>query len=358
MKILDKYIVRRFNVVLFFAIISFILITIVVDLTGNIDKFIDEKVPGPIVVKYYIYYIPYFLVLVFPVAMLLASLFSVGQMARYNELIAMKSVGISLYRILTPLLWFGLLITLFTFIFGEKVVPVVNHKKTMIEDEYIEGKRKYIQTRVTNIFWRDKMNRKIFIGYYDTRTKIAHKVSIQKYQGATILERIDAPEMRWQDSCWVLINGFHRQFADSQEIATRFEELKDSNIDILPEELAKSQKKPEDMSYEELKKFIEEVKRNGGDPDRWLVDLYLKISFPFANFIMVLFGAPLASNKKRSGPMVGFLISLFICFFYFGFVKFTQTLGHNDILPPLLSAWLSNGIFFLMGLFLIFFVRK
>ncbi|MFQ5823304.1 MAG: LPS export ABC transporter permease LptG [bacterium] len=354
MRILDLYILRRFVMTLLYALLVFILIVIFIDMVGNLGKFLDKNVPNLIIIQYYLFYIPYLFILVLPVAMLLASLFGIGQLARYNELIAIKSEGISLNRILLPLLFFSVLVSLVALIFAEIVVPPANHGKSRIKNEYLESINRPIKTRITNIFLRDKLDRRIFIGYYDSRDKTAHKVSIQKYIENKIVERLDAPQMKWQDSTWVLLSGYKRFFSGKNEEAVPFDTLQDNDIDFKPEQLAQTQKEPEDMSYKELNYFILEVKRNGGNIDRWMVDLYLKISFPFANFVMVLFGAPLASNKKRSGAIVGFIISLMICFIYFGFIKFVQTLGHNGALSPLLSAWLPNGIFFVSGIILLF----
>ncbi|MFQ6112519.1 MAG: LPS export ABC transporter permease LptG [bacterium] len=354
MRSLDLYILRRFVTTLLCALIVFILTVIFVDMVGNLAKFIDKDVPYLIITKYYLFYIPYLFVLVLPVAMLLASLFGIGQMARYNELIAIKSVGISLNRILLPLLSLSILISLVALVFGEVVVPPANHEKSRIKNEYLEPVSKQIKSRISNIYWRDKLDRRIFIGSYDSRTKIAHKVSIQQYKENQIAERLDAVKMTWQDSTWVLLDGYKRLFSGDSEQASAFDTLKDSNIDFKPEQLSQTQKEPEDMSYGELNNFIQEVKRNGGDANRWLVDLYLKISFPFASFVMVLFGAPLASNKKSSGVIAGSIISLIISFIYFGFVKFVQTLGHTGTFSPLMSAWLPNGIFFVAGIILLF----
>ena len=97
---------------------------------------------------------------------------------------------------------------------------------------------------------------------------------------------------------------------------------------------------------------------SGGDPDRWLVDLYLKIAFPFANFIIVLFGASLSSRKTRSGPAISFGISLLICFLYFGIIKTGQALGHNGTLSPMLAAWIGNIIFGSAAVFIFFRMSK
>lgn len=358
MRILDWYILRRFAFALIFSIAAFVLIVIFVDMVGNLAKFIDRDVPKNVILKYYLVYIPYIWILAMPIAMLLASLFSIGQMARQNELIAIKAVGVSLYRILLPLLLCSALISIFAFGFGENIVPIANQKKSEIENTFLDPNRNLETKRATNVFWRDKLNRRVFISQFDNTTKIAQKVSIQTYRGNQIIERIDAPKMQWQDSSWTILNGYKRQFADDAEEAIPFEMLHDYDLDVTPEKILQVRVQPEDMSYSELAFFINEVKRNGGDPNRWLVDLYFKTSIPFANLIMVLFGAPLASNKKRSGTIFGVLISLFISFIYYGFNKFVQTLGQNGNVEPLLAAWLANGVFLTAGIWLLVVTRK
>lgn len=358
MRILDGYILKRFIAILLFALISFVLIVLVVDLIGNLDKFLDRDVSILIILKYYILYIPYWVVLVLPIAMLLSSLFSVGQLARNNELIAMTAASIPLYRTLLPLFVFSILVSCTAFVFAEKIVPPANQEKSQIENEYIDKGKQYVKARISNIFWRDQSNRQIFIASYDTRSETAYKVSIQKYDGLQIDERVDAPRMIWQDSTWILLNGYKREFNGAKEVAVPFDSLRDAGINFTPKQLAETEVEPEDMSFEELTKFIAEVKRNGGNPVRWLVDLNLKLAIPFANFIMVLFGAPLASNKKRSGAIVGVFISLVICFVYFGLVKLTQTMGQNGTLSPVLAAWFSNGVFSVLGLFVLFSAQK
>lgn len=359
MKLLDLYLLRRFVIILLFALVAFVLIVVVVELIGEIGNFLDRDVPFAVMVKYYLFYIPFLLVLALPIAMLLASLFSIGQMARYNELTAIKSVGISLYRVLAPLLILGLLMSLFAFFFGETVVPKTNRLKTAIHEQYLDPSSTRIASKVTNIFMRDQLNRLIFIGHYNSKEKVCHKVSILKKSDTRFRERHDAQTMQWQDSTWVLLNGYRRTFSEQGvEHAVAFDSLREGSIDFSPEQLAESQTAPEDMSYRELKRFTQEVIRNGGDPASWRVDLNLKISVPFANLVMVLFGASLASNKKRSGVIVGIIISLIICFLYYGFVKFFQTLGYNSVLAPVVSAWLANLIFLVLGIALLIATRK
>jgi lipopolysaccharide export system permease protein len=106
------------------------------------------------------------------------------------------------------------------------------------------------------------------------------------------------------------------------------------------------------MSYSELKIFIAEMDRIGAEIRKWVVELYLKISYPFSNFIIILFGAPIAAQKRRSGTAVGIGISLMVCFIYFMIMRTGQVLGHQGTIVPWLAAWIGNIIFGLAGIFI------
>ncbi|MDW7681345.1 MAG: LptF/LptG family permease, partial [bacterium] len=144
-----------------------------------------------------------------------------------------------------------------------------------------------------------------------------------------------------------------RRFSGWDEEVVYADSLVFKTLVFKPNDIARVQKKAEEMSYWELNKFIQEIRRTGGKADRWLVELHLKIAFPFANLIIILFGASLASRKTRSGTAVSFGVSLFICFLYFGFIKVGQSLGHNGSLHPLLAAWIGNIVFGSGGLYLL-----
>jgi len=348
MIILAKYIIRNFLGTLLFALVAFAAIYVVIDVVGFMDKFIDRNVGLFIVVKYYAYYLPYIIILTLPVATLLASLFSIGQLSRYNELVAMQASGLSLYRILGPLFVLGIIISLLAAYAGERFVPSANHKKKEIYQTHVnKRKRKNIeQTKDINL--QIDENRWLLIGFFDTKDTTGFKVSVQSYKQNQLVKRIDASKMIWENDSWHFQNGYTREFSDNKETTQAFDKLELKYLHFKSEDIARVQKKAEEMSYWELKNFIKEIRRTGGNPDRWLVDLYLKIAFPFANLVIILFGAPLASRKTRSGTAISFGISLFICFLYFGIIKVGQSLGHNGTLPPLFAAWMGN-IFFGIG---------
>lgn len=345
MKILEKYLVKKFLATQLFALIAFAAIFIIIDIIGFLDKFIDHSVSFPMLIQYYIFYLPYIIILTLPVATLLASLFSVGQLSRYNEITAMRASGLSIYRILSPLFIAGIIISLLAMYAGERFVPFANQKKKDIYQNYVNPKKRKSKRKTKNIQLQVEENRWLLIRFFDVKTNTAFKVSIENYDKNVLIERIDAPKMTWQTDGWVLKQGYSRQFKNNVEFAQSFDSLKVQNLRFQPEDIARVQKKAEEMSYWELKNFIEEIRRTGGNPDRWLVELYLKIAFPFANLIIILFGAPLASRKTRSGSAISFGISLFVCFVYFGIIKVGQSMGHNGVLPPMLAAWIGNLFF-------------
>ncbi len=350
MTILDRYIVRSFLSILLFAFLAFVCIFIIIDGIEKLDIYIAQQVPKAVVAKLYLYYIPYIIILTLPVAMLLSSLFSIGNMARFNEITAMKASGLSLYRILAPLLVLGFLISLGAMVFGELVVPQASAARAELMTQYMEKRRQAWHRKLNNVYALDAQGRRINIRHYDPEKNVGDKVTIRKFEGLALQLHIFAQKMVWENDDWMLYDGIERTFTGEEEHVLKFTKMPFTGSHLKPEVFAKVLKKPEEMSYSELKAFIKEVERNGGEPNHWLVDLYLKFAVPLANFIIILFGAPLSSQKHRGGAATGFGISLAIVFIYFGIVKTAQSMGQNGMLPPLLAAWIANIVFLLAGI--------
>ncbi|MCG3153809.1 MAG: hypothetical protein DKINENOH_00399 [bacterium] len=369
MRLLDRYLLRKFLFILAFSLVAVISIFIIIDLVERLSDYIDRQVPVMVIFSYYFYYTPYIIVLMVPIAMLLASMFSVGQLSKHNELTAMKASGLSIHRILLPLFGLGLLVSLLMLVFAETVMPEANQRRAELKSQYIDRLPRNLPTRHSNLYLQERLpennvrrngefpemprSRRVFIGYYNAADSSANKISIQEYDGVFIVRRIDATAMRWRGGHWVAFKGYERSFEGESETATPFDTLQLPQLSFTPEVLTKVQKDPQEMSYRELEHFIAEVANNGGDPEHWLVDLYLKISFPFTSLIIILFGAPLAAGRVRSGGAVGVALTLVITFLYFGMVKTGQSLGQNGTIPPLLGAWLGNGMFLLGGIFVL-----
>ncbi|MGH1365679.1 MAG: LptF/LptG family permease [Calditrichia bacterium] len=360
MKLIDKYILGKFLVILGYTILAFIVVFVVIDLIENLDKFLNSKAGLTYGALYYFYYIPFIITLTLPVCMLLSSLFSIGSMAQHNELIASLSAGISLHRLVAPILILAFGISILAGLFSETIVPESNRRRL---DIWRYDIRKQARSNLSNrrqIALQDIDNKQVHIYNYQGKKQLANKVSIIWIEGDRITQRWDARLMKWSQNLggWKMEDIVVREFTDSLETMMNFDSLLYADTRIFPEDLLELQIKPEEMNYFELDKFVSGLAEIGADSRKWLVDLYMKISYPLASFIIVLFGAPLASRKRRSGPALGFALALLISFVYFGFMRAGQVLGHNATLNPWLGAWVGNMVFFVGGVIMMFRVRK
>jgi len=358
LKLLDIYLLKRFILNLVIAIITWISIFLIVDIIENVSKFIDQKASFEQFAFYYIYYIPYIISLTLPIAMLLSTLFSLSSMAQHNEIVAQLSSGVSLYRLLFPLFVASILISIGAGFFNELIVPQANQNRLDIMRYDVQKKTRPSDKSRSDIYVQDKADRTVNLRYFNGRENTGRNVSFKTYKNSTIIERIDAEKIIWQDSVWLLKKGKVRRFTKHQEQFFYFEDSVLTNTRIEPKELILLQKKPEEMSFSELNTFIAELRAIRADVKKWLVERHLKISMPFASFIVVLLGAPIASRKRRGGIGFNFGISLLVSFTYFIIIRTGQVLGHQGTLEPLFAAWMGNLIFLTIGLYALLAIRK
>jgi lipopolysaccharide export system permease protein len=356
--ILPRYLSRQFLSLFVFSLLGAGLLCIVIDIVENVDTFIDAKAPLNIAVLYYIYYFPYFLVLATPVGSLLATVFSVGVMARNNEITAMKALGFSFYQMMQILLTLGLFVSLFSFVLSEGAAIPANQKKGEIRRQYLEksGFDRYLQFR--DLLIQDPPDKIINIKFFDMGKKTAYNVEIETFNQNRLVSRLDTDEMTWNGKEWVVYRGYQRIFNNENENAFQINQPIHFHFRFTPKELSMAQIKPDEMGFVELLRFIEKVRQCKGDVQRWLTDLYMRIAFPLSNVFIILLSAPLIYNRRKKSLAIGFGISLIISFLFFGCVILGQTMGHNKSMKPLPAAWLGNCIAGVCGLIYIKKTRK
>ena len=356
MTILDGYILRRYLLALGMALAAFIAIFVVLDLFEKLDDFIDQSVPMSVVFQYYLFRIPEILLLMLPIGMLLACLFSLGTHARNNELVAITSSGVSMRRALTPVLLCSLLTSLLALAAGETVAPPAADRVRAIDEEFLRPGKKTVARVRTNLSFMGEGGRLFWIGRLDSERGKITDVVVQTLSGNTLVDRIDAKEAVWEDKRWTFRDGYFRRFQDGElEEAAPFDTRVDERIIESPADLAKIQKNPRQMSYRELSAHIEKAQASGGEVQKELVDLHMKVAFPFTNFLIVMLGAPLASLLRRGGNALGFSMALAISFLYYLAIRVGQSLGYNGLFPSPLAAWAANILF---GFFAVLLFRR
>ena len=344
MSILDSYALRKTAKPLVIVLCLFAGIFVLVDLFDHAHSFIDNDVSLDVVLKYYAYYLPLIVVLTSPVAMLLATLLAVGGLSRRNELMALKGSGVSLYRILAPVLALSVVVSLANVIIGEVVLPPATRHRLLIQETSIT--RRASQTITNDPVYVTPDGTMFLARRLNSRTRTLEEVTVEEFDEAhRPTSRIDAQSAMWENGSWVFYDGSHRRFTAAGEEVTSFERLEPGYSEPLPSELDVRKLQPEEMPYRELKSYILRLRASGNDARNLAVQLQLKLSFPFVAVIMTLLGGTLAAGARRSGFALSFAAALTISFFYYGVLQVGQVLGRQGILVPWLAAWISNIIF-------------
>ncbi len=351
MRILDRYLLWEFLAYLAMGLLAFVGIFVIVDVFEKIDTFVDASASPSLVARFYLSYVPVVVVQILPVAVLLASLLSLGRFARHHELTAMRIAGQSLFRIFQPLFLLALTLSTISFLLGEMVVPEANHRRKQIMDQDIK-QRPVMVTRRQDVRYIGHEGRVFILGSYDTQRAVMRDVVVQEFKEGTLSRRIDARLGQWRDDHWELQNGYVRTFSGDSVGTQRFDQLP-LVVPERPEEFSKEERDPEVMGFLELRRWIERFKQSGGEARPYVVDMHLKLASPLTNLVTVLIGASLSTRLRRGGIAFGFGLSLIISFIYYTLIRAGQALGHGGELPPLLAAWISNIVFGALGLALL-----
>ena len=352
MKLLDRYLLWRYLICLALSLVGLLSVSVVVDLIERIDMFIVHDAAIVSVLAYYIYRTPYWIILTLPIATLLATMFSLTSLARRNEVTAMKAAGLSLYRILAPIFAFSVLFSGLAFVVVDQVLPRATFAYNTVRNQIRSHDRADGSRR--HLLLQDVEGQILFAGSYDAGKKTARRVSWEQLSGSHVQERRVGDRMVWRGDGWILYEAHRYLFATGAPTKlTRLDSIAMEPLTLRAADLARQQKKPEEMNYAELSDYIARARANGEDVTRHLVDLYLKISFPVTCLIIVVVGAPFAANARRAGLANSFGLGALICFTFYSLVKAGQALGWNQIVAPLTGAWMGNLVFLLIGIALL-----
>jgi lipopolysaccharide export system permease protein len=362
MKKLDGYMLRQITATFLFSIVGLCVIFVVVHLLENLDGFLDKKTPPRAIALFYMNYLPEIIKLITPVAMLLSSLFTIGRLSNTNEITAMKAGGMSVYRIMLPLLLFGVAVSGGQIYFNGWIVPKANQYKAEIERKFLQKGR--LETSLYNIYLRDAPLRNVMIRFYDDVSKTGNYLSIEEYsseQHPRLTRRVDAQTFRFDtvQSRWRLMQAMEHRFftapSGADTLTARVINDYPAELHIKPRELFQLQRGTEELTFPELREYINLSERGGKDVRQQRIEYYGQYALPFANFIVTLFGVlPLAAaaGQRKSGLALEIASAMIIAFLYMACVKIGQSLALASPLPPMIGAWLANGIFFIVGLVL------
>lgn len=346
-KIVDRYIFKELIEPFLFGLGSFTaILSASMILFELVRAVVLRGMPLLVALQIFVYRLPLIIVYIFPMAMLLAALLAFSRLSHDSEIIAFKASGVSLYRLIIPVLVLGLLVSFANLLFSEIVVPESNRAAKNL---LIETSTKTPPKLQKNVFMPELdqgVLKRIFYAATINGDAMSN-VIVQEFADGGLAQIITAKEARWQKdkNSWLFKNGIIYLIAENGEYKhlIKFDEQTIA-IKYSPADFLSGDRNPDDMTIAQLKDYIALKEKMGAETTDWKIQLNMKISIPFASLVFALLGAPLGLSPRRASSSLGLGLSILVIFFYYIVTFISMAVGETKLLFPGLAAWLPNFI--------------
>ncbi|NLD35577.1 MAG: LPS export ABC transporter permease LptG [Desulfatiglans sp.] len=358
MKVITKYIVKEVIKVFIMCQFIFILLYLVIDFIQKIDNFVKAGVPFSSTIAYFLYKIPLITDQMIPVATTISVIVVICLMKKNREIMAMKACGLDIFRTFTPVIFISIILSVFSFILSDAIIPFTSSRQNEIWNAEVKKRDPSGLSGSTNI-WYKSDNNIYWIEYFDAKSQTMKGPVFYFFNDQFILvKKIKGETGRRVNNRWEIEKAKVQTLAGENDY--RFERLDQVSIDIpeTPEMFIKKIKKPEDMSYGQLKRHAQKVRAEGYDNTADMVNLYRKLAFPFITAVLALIAIPVGLWEKINGIPLSITIGIAACFLLYLIMGFARAIGLAGVLPPFLSAWTANILFSLAGINLIIYIKK
>ncbi len=353
MRILDRYILKSILGIFLGSLFTFFFLYVIIDLFSHLDTILSQKVTLTVLIKYYFSFLPVILSQVSPISCLLATLYTFATLNRDNEIIAMRSSGLSIFQITHTIIVLGFLLSLFILLISDKIIPQSLMTTQKIKQE-MENSKKQDKTKgpeiVRNLSLYGSNNRLFFINEFNTTDN--------SISGITILEdneqqhntkKIIADRAVYKDNVWRFYNSKTFNFDEKSQIIGEAQYLEEEIMQIpeTPKDFLNQKQLPEYMSLSQIEQYIWRLSKTGAKTvvRNFQIERYNRLFAPFTNILIILLGIPFALKvKKRAAGLSSLGLVLLLVFFYYILNGVCLALGKSGILPPAFAAVLSHSI--------------
>ena len=362
LRTLDRYVLGEWLRVFLVTLLGFPILVIVIDLTDRLDTYMGRGIKMSTVAFSYVFDLPEKMFLVLPVAVLFATVFTVGALGRHSELTAAKASGISFHRLVRPLMAAGVAAFFAGLLLGEMAPVATARRLEMLGEKAIRS-----TSSRYNFVYRADRGWVYAIRALELRSRemtdllleregtgLAYPTIVVAAQRAAYSDTGTAARKR--GPFWTLYRGTVRLLVGNQpggETSFEFDSLKTRTLTERPVDLLAEPKAPDEMRYGELRRYIDALIRSGSNAKKLQVELALKIAIPFICLLIGLFGAPLAITNPKSGAAWGVAASLATTFIVLLMFQLAKAVGAGGVLPPTLAAWTPNILIALASVYLL-----
>jgi len=361
--IFDDYVMRQFLSTFALVLVSFVAISIIFNFFELIGDIFRNRTPLITVGDYLLNLIPYMLYNLTPLCALLGVLVTLGSLSRTSELTAMKASGVSLYRLIAPLLLIASILAVGLYAFGDFYLPNANRRQESLRSE-IKGKpaqtflrpdRKWISGQQDTV---GEPARIFYYQFFDPDKNVFANLTVFEFQPGSfhLSRRIFASSAHWEQKTqqWVLESGWERDFqgeaiSDYKPFALSvFPEIREQ-----PSYFKKETRQSQEMSFGELDKYITDLQQSGFDTMRLRVQLNRKLAYPLITLVMAIFAVPFALTMGKRGSLAGIATAIGMAVAYTVIASVFEAMGNVNALPPMLAAWSPDLLFGMAGGYLL-----
>ncbi len=357
MRIIDKYILKKYLSSFALIIILLIPIAIAIDVSEKVDKFLRHaNLPvGEIIQDYYVNFIIIMGNTFMPLALFIAVIFFTSKIAGNTEIIAIHSAKISFTRFLKPYFIGATLVTILALLMNHFVVPRSNKIFDEFDRTYLK-KANYNANYLTNINLQLNPDDYIFFKNYNLKSSRGNDFSFEHFDGTDLVFKLFAESVRWnkKDSTFTLYTYKKRYIMkdkDSIETGTKI----DTTFSFTQSDLVHVDYLAREMNSIKLTEFIETSRQRGvSNLNTYLVELHKRTSLPISSYILTLIAVTLASKKRRGGMGVNLAVGIALMFIYVFFLKVSEVLGAGAETNSFFMVWLPNIVFGALAIALYF----
>lgn len=366
MKLIDKYILKRFLSTFFFVVLILLAVITVIDLTEKMDKLAKADVSAMQIAGYYMDFIPWIGSLITPITIFIATVYVCARMAGHTEIIAILSSGVSFRRMLVPYFIGAFVVAIISFVLNGWLIPNSSKSRLAFEVQYLKSKY-YFDKK--NIHIQVAPNTYLYMQSYNNSNQTGYHFTMERFDDNRLIEKLTANRIQWDTAKqkWKLRDWKLRQIEGIFEStgnpeSTAFETTKtvtsnekvttgtemDTALVIHPKEFESDYRKYDGMTLNELTQYIKTLKARGSaGVEVYEVEKYTRYAAPFTIFILVFMGAIVSSRKSRGGTGVQIALGFLLSFVFILFFTVFRTYAENgsEWLTPELSVWIPNIIF-------------
>lgn len=362
MTILFRYILREYAKIFLMCFSGLMTIYLVIDFFEKVRRFLRYDANMLDVLTYFALKTPAISFQIAPLAILMATLLTLGLLSRNNEITAMRSCGISLPWIASPFLIFASLVALVLLSFSSTVIPIASEQAERIRLVKIEKNPTPFAVKAPRPWARIGANTLMHVSTIDDRGTLLRDIRLYYFNPEFHLIRMtEAATATYASTGWTLAHGNQREFlADGQVTRTEFDEVPVA-LPLIPDDFSTWLAGDfETMTGREIRQYLARFQDQGYSLSRPLTDYYGRLAFPFVALIMVVVGIALSLKRSgvRGGSMaIGIGQAFVIGFCYWTTHSIAIALGRGGVLAPMLAGWMANLLFASFGLYLLLKVR-